>query len=365
MRSVRTARVAVVGVGWWACRLHLVALKENPDAEVVVLCDRDEGRVREAARIFEVPIAVTDVAAVIDAGVDCAIVATPHDAHYEPAAALLDAGIDVLVEKPMTLDPAQAWDLVRRAERSGARLHVGYPFLHSPHVARLRQVVAGGELGEPVLTQGLFATGVHRLLAGDVSGQLEHGGLFASSASTYSDPRRGGGQMTSQMTHAVAVMLSATGLHPVSVSAFSHFGGLQVDLADSLAIRMSDGSVATIATTGSVLNHASRIEEYRFFAAGGHACLDTVHGRLEIASGESTLQAEPPLTEAQANPERATSQALVAAAIDPDRQRPLAAPGALGADVVALLAAAAESAATGTPVTAYRPTAHGLPATDR
>lgn len=360
MTTARKARVAVVGVGWWACRLHLVALKENPDAQVVALCDRDATRVHEAARIFDVPVAVTDVAAVIEAGVDCAIVATPHDAHFEPAAALLDAGIDVLVEKPMTLDPAQAWDLVRRAKRSGARLHVGYPFLHSPHVARLREVVAGGELGEPVLTQGLFATGVHRLLAGDVSGQLEHGGLFASSASTYSDPRRGGGQMTSQMTHAVAVMLSATGLHPVSVSAFSNFGGLQVDLADSLAIQMNDGSVATIATTGSVLSHASRIEEYRFFAAGGHAALDTVHGQLQIARGGSPLRAEAPLTETQANPERSTSEALVAAAIDPDRRRPLAAPGELGADVVALLAAASASATTGIPVAAYRPVADSL-----
>ncbi|SDO67508.1 Predicted dehydrogenase [Nakamurella panacisegetis] len=355
MTATRVARVAVVGVGWWACRLHLVALKQNPDAVVVALCDQDRSRVDEAARIFDVPVAVTDVAGVIDAGVDCAIVATPHDSHFEPAAALLDAGIDVLVEKPMTLDPVQAWDLVRRAERTGARLHVGYPFLHSPHLTRLRAVLAGGQLGAPVLSQGLFATGVHRLLAGDVSTQLEHGGLFASSASTYSDPRRGGGQMNSQMTHAVAVMLSATGLYPKSVSAYSNFGGLQVDLADSLAVGMSDGSVATIATTGSVLSHEARIEEYRFFAAGGHACLDTVRGRLGISRGEMPLRGEPDLTEAEANPERATSIALVAAAIDPDRTRPLAAPGEIGADVVALLAAAVESATAGKPVEAYRP----------
>ncbi|MET3805597.1 putative dehydrogenase [Nakamurella sp. UYEF19] len=358
MSAPRIARVAVVGVGWWACRLHLVALKENPDALVVALCDRDRARADEAARIFDVPLAVTDVGAVIDAGVDCAIVATPHDAHWEPAAALLDAGIDVLVEKPMTLDPGQAWDLVARARRTGARLHVGYPFLHSPHVARLRQVLRGGELGTPVLSQGLFATGVHRLLAGDVSAQLEHGGLFASAPSTYSDPLRGGGQMNSQMTHAVAVLLSATGLHPASVSAYSNFSGLRVDLADSLAIEMNDGSVATIATTGSVHSHASRIEEYRFFASDGHACLDTVRGRLEIARGGQALTAEPALTEAEANPEKATSVALVAAAIDPDRTSPLAAPGELGADVVALLAAASESAAAGRPVGAYRPPLH-------
>ncbi|QNK83283.1 Gfo/Idh/MocA family protein [Nakamurella sp. PAMC28650] len=355
MTVSKIARVAVVGVGWWACRLHLVALRENPDAVVVALCDRDRNRVDEAARIFDVPLAVTDVGAVIDAGVDCAIVATPHDAHWEPAAALLDAGIDVLVEKPMTLDPGQAWDLVARARRTGARLHVGYPFLHSPHVARLRQVLHAGELGVPVLSQGLFATGIHRLLAGDVSSQLEHGGLFASAPSTYSDPLRGGGQMNNQMTHAVAVLLSATGLHAVSVSAYSNFAGLRVDLADSLAIEMSDGSVATIATTGSVQSHSSRIEEYRFFASEGHACLDTVHGSLEIARGGQPLTAEPTLTEAQANPEKATSIALVAAAIDPDRACTLAAPGEIGADVVALLAAASESAVAGKPVQAFRP----------
>lgn len=359
MITSRVARVAVVGVGWWACRLHLVALKENPSAVVFALCDQDRSRVDEAARIFDVPVAVTDVQGVIDAGVDCAIVATPHDSHFGPAAALLDAGIDVLVEKPMTLDPLQAWDLVTRARRSDARLHVGYPFLHSPHVATMRKVLGGGELGALVLSHGLFATGVHRLLAGDVSSQLEHGGLFASSASTYSDPRRGGGQMNSQMTHAVAVMLSATGLYPKLVSAYSNYAGLQVDLADSLAVEMSDGSVATIATTGSVRAHESRIEEYRFFASGGHVCLDTVRGRLEIARGATPLHAEPDLTGVQANPERATSAELVAAAIDPDRERPLPAPGEIGADVVALLAAASESAIAGKPVQAYRPPALG------
>ena len=78
----------------------------------VAICDSDQRRATETATLFGVPFATTEVSRLLDVGVDAVIVATPHYAHYGPAAAALDAGVDVLVEKPMTLDPVQAWDLV-------------------------------------------------------------------------------------------------------------------------------------------------------------------------------------------------------------------------------------------------------------
>jgi predicted dehydrogenase len=343
------ARVGLVGAGWWSGRTHLPALAANPDAELVAVCDPDADRARAAASLFGVPHPVTTVEEMLQLDLDCVLVATPHDAHHAPAAAALDAGVDVMVEKPMTLDPAQAWDLVRRARDNGARLHVGYPFPHSPHAAAVRELIARGDIGEPVLVAALFATSVVRLYRGDVEAVAEEGGAFAPRASTYAERAHGGGQLQTQMTHAASLVLWTTGLRPREVSAYAQDRGLDVDVADALAVSMDGGAIATLATTGTVDDHEQRVEEYRIFGSEGHVLLDTVRGTLRVLRRGHQPVDHPSLSEHDAQPSDATSAALVAAALG---KGPVLVPGEIGAMTVDLLHAAAQSARTGVPVTA-------------
>lgn len=343
------ARVAVVGAGWWSGRVHLPALAQNPDAEVVVICDQDLERANQAARLFGVANAVTTIEAVLDLGVDAVLIATPHDHHHAPAGVALDAGIDVMIEKPMTLDPSQAWDLVERARASGANLHVGYPFLHSPHVIRLRELIAAGDLGEIVLGTGLFATGVERLLSGDPTSQSDGPGPFLSRPTTYTQRAHGGGQSFTQLTHATALLLWTTGFRAREVSAYSDRRGLDVDVVDALAVSMVDHGMATLATTGTVHNHDDRVEEYRVFGTGGHVALDTLRGRMTIYRRGHEVEELPVLNEHDTQPTDATSASLVATALG---RAPVMAPGEIGAYTVDVLAAAFHSARTGAPADA-------------
>ena len=85
----------------------------------------------------------------IDAGVDICVVASPSSLHHEHARAALQSGAHVLVEKPVTIDPADAWDLVATAADQGRQLLCSFgwnylPMLRSAH--GLLQRVGIGEV---------------------------------------------------------------------------------------------------------------------------------------------------------------------------------------------------------------------------
>ena len=88
-----------------------------------------------------------------DAEVDAVYLATPVRLHAEQAIAAAEAGKHVLCEKPMALDPAECERMIAAARAHGVRLGVAYYRHHYPVVARLRELLASGEIGEPVLAQ--------------------------------------------------------------------------------------------------------------------------------------------------------------------------------------------------------------------
>ena len=87
-------------------------------------------------------------ALVADPAVDLVYVATPHPFHYANAALALDAGKHVLVEKPFTLNAAEASRLTGQADRAGLLVLEAMWTRWLPHMARLREIVAAGTIGD-------------------------------------------------------------------------------------------------------------------------------------------------------------------------------------------------------------------------
>ena len=106
-------RTAVIGAGQFG-RNHCRVVQESPRSELAYVVDVDSGRAAEGASGSGAR-AVADWREVIGA-VDAAVVATPTSAHEEVAAGLLDAGIDVLVEKPIAPDAGATGCRCRRAD---------------------------------------------------------------------------------------------------------------------------------------------------------------------------------------------------------------------------------------------------------
>jgi predicted dehydrogenase len=116
-------RAAVVGAGYFG-RFHANHYARNPRAELVAVVDASEARAREVATEFGAEPA-TDYRSILGR-VDAVSVATPTPLHAEVTQALLDAGIHVLVEKPITDSVASAKAITELADARKLVLQVGH-----------------------------------------------------------------------------------------------------------------------------------------------------------------------------------------------------------------------------------------------
>jgi predicted dehydrogenase len=120
---VSRVRAAVVGVGHLG-RFHAEKYAAHADVDLVAVVDCDPERAREVAADLGVQ-ALTDHAA-LGGRVDCASVAVPTPAHHRITRDLLCAGVDVLVEKPLSTSVAEGQDLLECAAREQRVLQVGH-----------------------------------------------------------------------------------------------------------------------------------------------------------------------------------------------------------------------------------------------
>jgi predicted dehydrogenase len=127
-------RVAVIGAGSFG-KNHVRVAAENPRAELVYVVDANMKKAKEfaAARACQAASSYAEIIGKADA----AILAVPTLAHCEIGEALLNAGIDVLVEKPIAPTLVESERLVSAAERNGRILQVGHLERYNPAVLAL------------------------------------------------------------------------------------------------------------------------------------------------------------------------------------------------------------------------------------
>jgi predicted dehydrogenase len=138
-------QVAVIGCGYWG--KNLVRNFRQLGALQMVCDAAEEGRTL-AAEIAPQAELVADMDEVLSAPVEGVVIATPAETHYELVRRALEAGKDVLCEKPLALTYEQGAELVRLIECQGCILMVGHVLEYHPGIVRLLELVRGGELGK-------------------------------------------------------------------------------------------------------------------------------------------------------------------------------------------------------------------------
>ncbi len=137
-RVERRIRAGVVGAGHMG-QYHILVFRDLWDVDLVGIVDTDPAKVRQLAAESHAQ-AFTDHRELIGR-VDVASVAVPTDRHFAVARGLLEAGIAVLVEKPMTPTLEEAKELFRVARQRGAVLHAGHVERFNGAVQELRKIV--------------------------------------------------------------------------------------------------------------------------------------------------------------------------------------------------------------------------------
>ncbi len=139
--------VGIVGAGYWGPNL-VRSFAALPNCGLMRVCDQKPGRLQYIHERFpQVELCADYDDLLSDARLDAICIATPMGTHHDLALRALDAGHDVLVEKPLATTSDDAADLVRRAEQLGRVLAVGHLFVYHPAIEALQEEVAAGHLG--------------------------------------------------------------------------------------------------------------------------------------------------------------------------------------------------------------------------
>ena len=141
-------RVGVVGAGNWG-KNHIKAMDSL--GALAAVADADPQR-REALKVDYPRAEIYDDHHTMlnDGKVDGVVVASPAFTHYEIGRAALEAGKDILVEKPMAMNLVEADELIALAKSRGRILMVGHLLLYSPAVEAIIDMVKRGDIGEIV-----------------------------------------------------------------------------------------------------------------------------------------------------------------------------------------------------------------------
>ena len=124
-------RIGVVGTGYLG-RLHARVLTEMPEVEVAGLVDPNHATAAEVSQTLG--LRRFDTVAALAKEIDCAVVATPTSAHFDVARELIEAGCDVLVEKPITASAEEARQLIDLAASARRILQVGHVERYNPAI---------------------------------------------------------------------------------------------------------------------------------------------------------------------------------------------------------------------------------------
>jgi predicted dehydrogenase len=221
--------------------------RRGDEVEFVAVARKGPEMLERIRGEFGFATASEDFRDVLDAGVDICLVASPTGLHHEHAKAAMEAGAHVLVEKPFTIAPADAWDLVETAERLGRHVVVAFGWNHRPMVRDLKREVDACGIGA-VEQMSVTMASVTRELLSNTGAYPDAAPESVPEQRTWTDPAlSGGGYGQAQLSHALGLALWLTGLR--GEAAFALMSApldAPVELHDAISVRFRGGAVGSV-----------------------------------------------------------------------------------------------------------------------
>ena len=143
-------KVGVIGVGIQG-QQHILAYKSHPLVELIAAADVDEAKLKRVCGEYNIPKGYTDYRDMIDKEeLDLVSVVTPDFLHYEPVTYALKGDVNVIVEKPLSVDVREASEMVNLARSRGLMLFINFSNRWNPPFAIAREKIVSGKMGRPV-----------------------------------------------------------------------------------------------------------------------------------------------------------------------------------------------------------------------
>ena len=237
-------RMAVIGCGGMA-RHHLRKILHQQDStEIVALCEPAAEALAESAKIFseenlQMPPNEPDLGKLLsEYKPDAVFIITPHVLHHDQARQCLEAGVDVLMEKPMVMNADEARGLIEIRNRSGKLLVVAFNGSLSPQIRKASAMLRAGKIGT--------------LLS--ISATIWQGWGPGTAGKWRQDPAiSGGGFMFDTGAHLMNTVADLAGEPFVEVAAWTDNNGRPVETAAVVIARLASGAMVSLHGSGETI----------------------------------------------------------------------------------------------------------------
>ena len=219
-----SVRIGVIGAGFMG-RQHIDFIRAQQGAALAAVADP-----AAVPSAFDCPVHDSAAAMLGAQELDAVIIANPNPLHVETAIECLEAGVAVLLEKPVAVDFAESLRLVDAVARLIGRLLVGHHRRHHPAIARARSAIHDGEFGELIAVSGLWSARKEDAYFTDTPWHRE----------------QGAGVMLINVVHDLDLLRHLCGeVAEVQAITSSHARGLEVEDTVSLGLRFESGAVGS------------------------------------------------------------------------------------------------------------------------
>lgn len=278
MTVAAPTRVGLIGVGAMA-RHHLRVMLDHPDTTVVAACEPSPASWANASIDFaerglqpvpNEPDWQRFLERYADE-LDAVVISTPHALHHAQTVGCLEAGLDVLLEKPMVMNAAEARSLIETRDRTGRLVVVAFPGSLSPNLREAARLIHAGEVG-PILN-------VSATVWQDWDANARGTWRQVPAVS-------GGGFLFDTGAHMLNSVADLAGEEVTEVAAWLEDDGAPVDLRGAIMARLASGGLVTMNACGRAV--PSCASEIRVFCEGATILTGIWGERLEIQRATDT-----------------------------------------------------------------------------
>lgn len=239
-------RVVIVGTGSMALGHIRRMLQQQDTTQITALCEPSPLAYTLACEVFkeaglDAPPNEPDLAKLLaerGSELDAALIITPHALHHEQAARCMEAGLDVLLEKPMVCTVDEALSLIETRDRTGRLLVVAFQGSLSPQIRRASELLRGGELGDILSISGTV---------------WQNWGPNTANTWRQVPELSGGGFLFDTGAHMLNTVADLAGEDFVEVAAWMDRRGRPVEVLAAVMGRLESGAMVTINACGETI----------------------------------------------------------------------------------------------------------------
>ena len=241
-------RVGIIGAGSWVLSSHIPSLMRHNDIEFVGVSRKGADVLQRIKDKYGFKVASENYQDILDAGVDVVVVGSPSGFHYEHAKAALESGAHVMCEKPVTIHPEDAWDLVDTANRVGKALTVSFGWNYMPIARGAKDLMEKYGIGN-LEQMSISMSSATRELLTNTGAYPDADKDTLPEQKTWTDSKlSGGGYGQAQLSHAFGLAFWLTGARAEAAFALmSSPHGAPVEMHDAISYRFEGGAIGSVA----------------------------------------------------------------------------------------------------------------------